>query len=835
MNNTQDVRHILVIEDQKSKRIVSLKEKTYSIGRDPNSSIILYDRQVSRHHATLLRITDYSNQHCTYRIIDGNLQGKKSTNGLIINGKYTLSHELKHGDLVRFGNGSKASYHVISTPSEIDFLRADESESSEHSQSVLSSENFQEEPPTGFIQQGEDSQTVVIPQAPSKPRQQNKPEPSSFAEFSPNPIIEVNLNGEITYLNSAASIKFPDITKIQAQHPILLGLVTRSTHDEGTSFVREIKIEEDYFEQHIQYISDYNVIRTYIFDITRYKKIEKQLQNLHNRDKYFQDQSEEGIFFIDVDRRKIIDANQAICELLGYTSQEMLEATLYEIVALDKEIIDHEIDQIMNYNSQVVEDSIFRSLEGTLINVEAKICRIVYDEKETLCFKIKDIAKRKQIEDKLEHQALFDRLTDLPNRQYFTQKLENSLTDAQKNQTLLAVLFLDIDSFQNINHSFGHRVGDEVLKIFAKRLLSCVRNGDVTARWGSDEFTILLPRIKNTEDTVKLAKRIFEDLQEPFIVEGHHLKIKTSIGISVYPQDGENAEILLKNGDAALAKTKQQGRSHYQFYNPSMTEESLQLLQLETEIHKALDRRELYLYYQPQVRIDTGEVTGMEALLRWERPGLGQILPGKFIPLAEKSDIISHITKHVLQTACKQNREWQDAGLPPVPVTVNLSGREFQQPNLVEVAARILDKTGLDPQWLELEVTEMTLQKHLKIGRQIFQDCRNLGIRMALDDFGLGTSSVGHFKHFNFRTLKISQFVIRDLKGTNQETGILAALLALGRGFNLRVIAEGVETSQQLEILKTLNYQEVQGYLLSRPLRASEATQFLTNHAPLSV
>lgn len=832
MNNAQDVRHILVIEDQKSKRIVSLRENTYTIGRDPNGSIILYDRQVSRHHATLLKITDYQDNNSTYRIIDGSLQGKKSTNGLIINGKYTLSHELKHGDLIRFGSGSKASYHIISTSSEMDLLKSSDTSG------ILPTPNLEDIPKPENKQpqklSNQESNTLISAESAEAKTTDIGGDSSSLAEFSPNPIIEVNFEGEITYINPAARMKFPDLRATKSEHKILEDLINPSLQQEGTSFIREVQIGSDFYEQHISYIPENKVIRIYVFDISKYKQNEAKLNQNTERYEFLVKQSSEGIYLVDSNSKNIVDANLGFCQILGYEYEEIINLNIYDIIALEREIIDGELQQVATNKSCLIEESLYRCKDGSLVSIEEKISYNNYRGNDVYCFAIRDISERKRSEEKMQYQAFHDSLTNLPNRQLFNKKLSIALSNAEKNQTLLAVMFLDLDSFQNINNSFGHSIGDQLLEMFGQRLISCVRAGDTIARWEGDKFTILLPRIRNTDDTVKLSQRIFEDLKEPFIIANKNIQVNVSIGIAIYPQDGDHEELLLKNADLALSRTQEKGHNNYEFYSPIMSEEAIQLLKIESALNRALDRREFALHYQPQVKLDTGEVTGMEALLRWEMPQLGFIPPTKFIPLAEKTNLVNCIGKWVLQKACEQNRIWQESGLPPIPMTVNLSNREFQQSNLVTLVAQILERTGLDPQWLELEITEKTLRQNLKKAPQIFQDCHNLGLRISLDDFGKGFSSMGYLQYFKFRTLKISQALIRDLRGTSQENAIISAILTLGNGFNLRVIAEGVETSQQLEILKNLNCQEVQGYLFSQPLKASDATQFLADHAPLS-
>jgi diguanylate cyclase (GGDEF)-like protein/PAS domain S-box-containing protein len=824
MSNTPDVRHILVVEDQKSKRIVALRENTYSLGRDPSSSIVIYDRQVSRHHATLLRVTDYQNHQDFYRVIDGNLQGKRSTNGIMVNGKYSLSHELRPGDTIRFGSKAKATYQMVSNSSEMELLEKNErAENLPESLTVIPQES------DPFLSE-EASKNTILFQVPEEDVSVLRLRPPAIAEFSPHPIIELTTAGEITYLNSAASLQLTDLRLGRSNHPFLRGLTEHINPQEGTSFVREVEFEGSCFELHIYYLADHQLIRCYLFEISKYKQLESK--NTKNND-YYQflfEQTTEGIFLVDVETKRIIETNQAYCKLLGYPAADLLHKDIYQVIALDREVIDGQLESIETEKSFYVEESLHRCQDGTVITVEEKISRSPFQNREIFCFTVRDISERKRSEERLQYQAFHDPLTNLPNRLLFNKELSVALANAQRNQTLLAVMFLDLDSFKNINNTLGHLIGDQVLQSFARRLTACVRGGDTVARWGSDEFTILLPRIRNIEDTVKLAGRIFDTLKQPFIVEQHYLQLKTSIGIAIYPQDGEDKEILLRNADVALCRTKEQGRNHYQFYTPHLSEEAELFLKLETLLHQALEKQEFSLSYQPQIKISTGEVTGIETLLRWHHPRLGAISPSKFLPLAEKTDLIITIGKWVLNNACQQALSWQKDGFKPVPICVNLSNSEFAQPNLVESIARILEKTGLDPQWLELEITEKTLRQNLHSARQIFQDLQSLGIRIALDDFGTGYSALGYLKQFSFRTLKLDQIFIRDLRGSSQEKAIISAAIALGTGFNFRIVAEGVETQQQIDFLNSLGCEEVQGYHYSRPLTTEAMRNFLDTH-----
>lgn len=438
--------------------------------------------------------------------------------------------------------------------------------------------------------------------------------------------------------------------------------------------------------------------------------------------------------------------------------------------------------------------------------------------------------KRQQAEATIRYQAFHDLLTGLPNRMLFNDRLPLALANANRYNHMLAVLFLDLDRFKTINDTLGHAVGDLLLQAVAQRLAGCMREGDTVARWGGDEFTLLLPQIQSAEDAAKAAQRLIDSLKPAFHLEGQELYISSSIGIALYPADGEDAQTLLKNADAALYRVKEQGRNGYQIYTPAINSKASELLALESRLHHALERNEFVVHYQPQVNTDTWEITRMEALIRWIHPELGFVSPRVFIPLAEENGLISTIGEWVLHTACAQNKAWQNAGISPLRVAVNLSARQFQDHELVGTIAHILADTQLEANFLELEITETTAMQNVDFTSVMLQQLHGMGIHISLDDFGTGYSSLGYLKKFPLHTLKIDQSFIRDLTTDANDTAIASAVIALGRGLNLSVVAEGVETQEQLVYLRSLNCYEMQGYLFSKPMPAEEATEFLQTY-----
>lgn len=438
--------------------------------------------------------------------------------------------------------------------------------------------------------------------------------------------------------------------------------------------------------------------------------------------------------------------------------------------------------------------------------------------------------KRQRTEEQMRYQAFHDSLTALPNRMAYNHQLYLTLSNAQRSGEMFGVMFLDLDRFKTINDTLGHTVGDQILQQATQRLTMCLRDEDTIARWGGDEFILLLPNLKSLNDAAKIAHRISDALKPVFWVDGHELRVTCSVGIATYPHNGSDAQTLLKNADAALYRAKEQGRNTYEFYDARINSEASERLTLDNSLHNALDRHEFVVHYQPQINVKTGQITQMEALVRWQHPQLGLVPPQTFITLAEENGLIVPIGEWVLRTACAQNKRWQEAGLGPVRVAVNLSARQFQQPDLAETIALILQTEGLSAHCLELEITETAAMRDLNFTTGLLCELRAMGVRIAMDDFGTGYSSLSYLKKFPLHALKIDRTFVQDLMENPDDAAIIKAIIALGQGLNLSVVAEGVETAEQVERLRSLHCHEMQGYFLSPPLNAEAATEFLRQH-----
>ena len=442
----------------------------------------------------------------------------------------------------------------------------------------------------------------------------------------------------------------------------------------------------------------------------------------------------------------------------------------------------------------------------------------------------RDITARMRAEEELARMAHYDVLTGLPNRALLQRRLKRAMSRADRGQTLLAVLFLDLDQFKEINDSLGHSVGDAVLKETALRLESCLRSTDTVARLGGDEFTILLEDVRTADEISRIADKLLRSISERADVSGHELHLSTSIGVTVYPLDDHDADTLLRNADLAMYHAKQEGRNNVQFYSQDMSERTEKRVDLLSRLRGAIARNELQLYYQPQVDVRSGGIIGLEALLRWNDRERGIVMPMQFIPLAEDNGLIVQIGEWVLREACRQAKRWLDAGLGPLTMAVNLSPRQFRQKNLVGMVAAIIAETALPPACLELEITESTMMHRTEEAVAGLRALHRLGVQISLDDFGTGYSSLAYLHRFPVHTLKVDQSFVRDIKSDRDDAAIVSTVITLAKQLRLKALAEGVETREQLAFLRTRGCDSFQGYLFCHPLPAPDIEALLVSH-----
>jgi len=445
-----------------------------------------------------------------------------------------------------------------------------------------------------------------------------------------------------------------------------------------------------------------------------------------------------------------------------------------------------------------------------------------------------DVTETKLMAKKMAHSAQHDFLTNLPNRMLLSDRIAQTIALAKRRGTQLAILFLDLDKFKHINDSLGHEMGDKLLQSIALRLIGAVRNSDTVSRLGGDEFVIVLAG-KHGEDAALSAEKIITLLAAPHKIDTLDLHVTTSIGISIYPEDGVDTETLIKHADTAMYCAKAKGRNTYQFFNSSMNVRAVERQFIDASLRNALGKKEFVLYYQPKINLNTGVITGAEALLRWVHPNGEVILPGRFVPIAEESGLIIPIGRWVLRESCAQAKRWSDGGFSKNSISVNISSLEFSQHGFFEGVRNILKETGLSPHCLELEITESVLMRDVKTSAEILKKLKKMGVQLAVDDFGTGYSSLSYLKQFPIDVLKIDQSFVSDITGSKDEGIIVSAVIGMGNNLKLRVIAEGIESQMQLEFLKARECEEGQGFYISKPLAAQDFTALLANGIPAAI
>ncbi len=558
-----------------------------------------------------------------------------------------------------------------------------------------------------------------------------------------------------------------------------------------------------------------------INDISKYRASEQALRDSEERLRKFSDATSEGIVFID--NGIVVDCNEAAARMVRLSTAELVGRTNSEFIA--PESIETVINNIRSRFERPYEVTLLRA-DGSRFAAELVGKDVVSGGKTLRMTAIRDISDRKQAEARIQFLAHHDTLTHLPNRALLMDRLQVILSGARRQGYQVGVLFIDLDNFKTINDSLGHYAGDELLKRVAGRLQGCLRGADLVGRLGGDEFVVIVTDIGRAEDIAPLAEKISEAISEPFSLEEQMLSVSGSIGISVFPKDGETPETLIRNADAAMYLAKEHGRSNFQFFMPSLNKSAFQALAMESGIRKAIRQLEFLLHYQPEVETVSGAVNSVEALIRWRHPDLGLLGPDQFISVAEHRGLIVPIGRWVINEAIRQARAWSDQGTR-TPIAVNLSAIQFKQKDLVEDIAARLKEHGVPGDMLELELTESLFMEDVNAMSRTLGRLKDLGISLAVDDFGTGYSSLSYLKRYPIDKIKIDRSFIRDVPGDADDVAIALAIIGLAASLGIQVVAEGVETEVQRAFLEHHHCENIQGFLVARPMPPEDMLEWL--------
>ena len=567
------------------------------------------------------------------------------------------------------------------------------------------------------------------------------------------------------------------------------------------------------------------------------QQADKALQESEAKFRGLLESSADGMLIVN-DKQEILMVNRQFELMFGYDRSEVIGRQMEML--MPSNFIRHQ-----EYFREYIQDPKTRRMgqkkeshalrkDGSKFPADISLSPQMTPQGLIISTSVRDITERKRYEAQLEHQANHDELTGLPNRNLLMDRLNQALLYAERHQRQVAVLFIDLDHFKFINDSLGHNVGDQLLKNVAKRLNACCRSNDTVACQGGDDFIIVLSDLVEGEDAAIVAKKIHIAVNQPVEIDAQIFEVSCSIGISIHPKDGKDALTMLKNAELAMFRAKEQGRSTFQFFTEELNARVVARMTMERSLRRALENEELALHYQPQVDLVTGRINGVEALLRWFSPDLGMVSPAQFIPLAEETGLIIPIGEWVLKTAAMQNKQWQDAGLLPLTMGVNLSPRQFWYPGLIKTVSEILHDSGIDPRYLDLEITEGLVMRDVESALSMLHELKEMGVQLSMDDFGTGYSSLSHLKRFPFDKLKMDISFVRELTSDPGSAAIAKTIIAMAHNLNLRVIAEGVETEGQLSFLRAQGCDDMQGYYFSRPVPAAEVEQLLREGRHLS-
>ena len=651
---------------------------------------------------------------------------------------------------------------------------------------------------------------------------------TDFIEEIPFPVLRISIDGVIIKANKGSWIILSHWKRDEGQAvpPEFMEILNKTVKIDLNNEI-ELQIGFKVFLLAIVSVPENGYADLFGFDITQRKQVENKLQ----LDAQVFESASEGIMITDTDQR-ILDVNNAFCSITGYEREEILGENASILQSgrhspLFYKKLWKSVKEKGSWQGEIWD----RKKNGDIYPKLLTISSVVNDTGKVIRYigLFSDISVMKATEEKLYHMANFDVLTGLVNRRYFQDQLEKNLHHARRLKDLLALMFIDLDGFKLLNDNFGHQSGDQTLRIVAERLMGSIRDTDIVARMGGDEFTIILPFIKNTQNIAAIADKILRHITRPIKLKNADIFISASIGIAIFPNDARSAEELLQNSDAALYRAKEIGKNLYQFFSPEMNKYVKDRLAIHARLRHALDKNQFRVYYQPQYDIKNNRIIGMESLIRWKPGNNNFIDPDYFIPIAEETGLINEIGEFVLKSACGQGKKWLDENILHVPISVNISVIQLRHPDFIKKIKSIIDDSGFPPEKLEIEITETILIESVGDIRSKLEQLKSLGCSIVIDDFGTKYSSFSYLKILPIDKLKIDKSFIRDISEDNKSADIVKAIIAMGHSLNLKVISEGVETQEQIDFLKKNGCFYIQGFYYSNPVPAAQIHSLLVS------
>lgn len=575
---------------------------------------------------------------------------------------------------------------------------------------------------------------------------------------------------------------------------------------------------------HLDHFDDMVGAYVLMHDVTRYREAERTARESEAFLRRFMDAINEGILMHTESEGMIVEVNEPIGRMVGIPPSELIGRSVLDIVAPEHKA---RVRDNIRLGFEGRYEASFLHRDGRRVPIETIGRMTEYKGRMVRMAIVRDITERKQAEARIQYMAHHDALTGLPNRSWLVERLELLLERTNPGEIEGAVMFIDLDHFKSVNDSLGHHSGDLMLQKLAERIERCVRRSDIVSRLGGDEFLVVLSPIDTPDQAATMAERIMRALSDPIEIESHKVAAGCSVGIALYPRDGMSADELIKNADTAMYLAKEKGRGNYQFFTQSLSDIAFESFATESRLREAIKAQHFVLHYQPQVRVTDGNLVGVEALIRWDDPERGLLPPDQFVPIAEQRGLIQAIGLWVLREACAQNKRWQDKRLPRVPVAVNLSPLQFKQPNFVAEIARVLQETGLEAEYLEIELTESLLVDDAVLMTRTLHELKSLGVKLTIDDFGTGYSSLSYLKYYPIDKLKIDRSFVHNVPHDQDNAAITTAIVNMAKSLDMVALAEGVETSAQLQFLHGLNCEQVQGFMIARPLPAADMQTWL--------